>query len=200
MDGTSQSADFLTYPWPDDITSAVADLRDMSRGQLKRLFHCLPVPEMHEFVGEMKGVLLDQGNAFANALTRRLVNRGGTWLGKGFVTGTDPWTDGYNIYQKSEGTLRTLQMQLHRHQSEYEDRLSIEYYHRQTGLVGRISDDMKRVCPGVFLGLGHVPFFPRLTPKLSRRVMFALVGPVAPGRPDAVERDVLDQQQASRAA
>lgn len=199
MDGNNESTEFLTDPWPDEIREEVERLQGMSRGQLKRLFHSLSVPAVSEFSGEMAGVFLEQGNAFANFLTRRLVNRGGEWLGKGFIQREESWADGYNIYQQSNGVLRTLQMQLHHH-TETEERLSIEYCHRQTGLVGGISDDMKRVCDGVYLGIGRVPFFPRLAPKLERRVMFALVGPMAPARPEAVERDVLVPQCQSEAA
>lgn len=168
-------------------------LKGSRRKQLKKLYHELPVPTVAEFEGEFKGVLLDQGNAAATAVTRFFVNKEGVWLGKAFRPKNESMGEGYNLFRTRYGIKRCLRMQIRLRETNDGPQLTIEYHATNGGLIGRITDDLRRVTPGLFLGMGFVPLGGRFFPRLTSRVMFAMIGPVAELNAEALERDVLTE-------
>ena len=177
-------------------TELISELKSLSRKEIKQLFRTLPVPDVSEFHGEFQGILLNQGNALTTATTRFFVNKEGYWLGKAFEPVTEDMGRGYNIFRTRHGIRRCLRMHIRLREAEDgQKRLAIEYDALNDGLVGRIYDDMRRLAPGVFLGIGTVPLGGALFPKLRRKVTFCMAGPVAEFRTDAAEHDVLDADE-----
>ncbi|MEQ9407878.1 MAG: hypothetical protein RIK87_09120 [Fuerstiella sp.] len=171
----------------------LANLKSLSRKELKRLFLDLPTPGIEEINGEYQGILLNQGNTAITAVTRFFVNKEGVWLGKAFQPMSETSGRGYNLFQTRSGIRRSLRMQLVLSDDNDQKRLTIEYSSLNEGLVGSISDELRRVAPGLFLGIGIVPLGGRLFPTLSRKVTFALVGPTGDFRVEAAESDVFVQ-------
>lgn len=168
----------------------ISHLHGCTRKELKHLFNSLPVPEINEFHGEFEGILLSQGNALTNRVTAFFINKEGAWLGKAFKPLNSDVGNGYNIFRTRNGVRRTLRMHLRRRESAHGERVAIEYSELNDGIVGGIYDDLKRVTPGLFLGIGTVPLGGRLLPRLKRRVMFALSGPTGEFLDDAEHQDL----------
>lgn len=176
-----------------DRNEWLSKLQTSRRKELKQIHRALPVPAVHELDGEFQGLLLDQGNVFATKLTAFFINKGGTWLGKAFQPLSEEMGQGYNVFRTRRGINRCLRMQVHLRDTDEGPRLMIEYHERNEGLIGRISDDVRRAAPGLFLGIGFVPLGGRLFPSLQGRVMFAMVGPTAPFQTAAADRDLFTE-------
>lgn len=170
-------------------------LQSASRKQLKALFRSGTVPEVCEFEGEFQGMVLDQGNWLANAAAAWCIHRRGRWLGKAFQPVTDEQGRGYNIFRTKDGIQRRLRMQFGIHDSDAGRRFTIEYGNDHTGIVGSICDEMKRIAPEVYLGLGTVVLGGRLFPWIYVRVMFAMIGPVQHCIPAAVKSDLVQPME-----
>ena len=183
---------------PDSLVEPLADLLHRSRKELKQIFRELPIPSLNEIEGEYRAVLLDQGHWFANMLTRLLVNRGGYWVGKAFQPASETGGYGYNIFHTRKGVRRSFRMHTYLQKSEAasSNRFTIEYGETNTGTVGTIHDEVRRVVPGLYLGLGSVHLFGGRIFKRPRKVVFALAGPVAEFQQAASEIDVFDNGEA----
>ncbi len=213
MDSTAQQDYLTTTPaWPSPVpresgvepsietvalSERLAELQQRSRKELRRLFHELPVPSLDEIEGEYRAVLLDQGHWFANLLTRAFVNRGGYWIGKAFQPASETGGYGYNIFRTRRGVRRAFRMHtyLTATNAAPEERFTIEYGETNTGTVGTIHDEVRRVTSGLYLGLGSVHLFGGRMFKRPRKVLFALAGPVADFRQEASEQDVFDADE-----
>ncbi len=177
------------------LAEPIAELRRLSRKELKRYFERLPVPSIDEIEGEYRALLLNQGHWFANVLTRLLVNRGGHWVGKAFQPASETGGYGYNIFRTRSGVRRSFRMHTYLREREAAPgyRYTIEYGETNSGTVGTIFDEVRRVVPGLYLGLGSVHLFGGRIFKRPRKVLFALAGPVTEFRQDASEKDVFDE-------
>lgn len=200
MEGDCSEISVPTGSVAEQQAALIADLKQRSRKELKKLFWSLPVPSVSEIHGEYAGILLNQGNRVTSALTRFFVNKEGFWLGKAFEPMSDSKGRGYNIFRTRKGIRRSLRMHTHHREIETEidpekdsetHRLTIEYGEVNDGLVGSIVDELRRVAPGLFLGIGEVAFGGRVLPRISRKVMFAMVGPVGEFREEAADKDVV---------
>ena len=179
-----------------EISQLITDLKQRSRKQLKCLFRSLPHPSIEEFDGEYEGILLNQGSWLTSRMTRFFVNKEGFWLGKAFQPMSPDLGRGYNIFRTRRGVRRSLRMHLRLRDSDSgENRVLIEYAGINDGLVGTITDELRRLAPGLFLGIGTVPLGGRFFPQLYRKVMFAMVGPVAKFREDAAEADIMSPDE-----
>lgn len=161
-------------------------LHTASRKQLRAAFRAAAVPRLHELEGEFQGLILDQGSWLGNLAASWCINRRGRWLGKAFQPQTKNFGRGYNIFRTSDGIERTLPMQFCERNTSDGRQLTIEYGADHSGIIGSICDEMKRLAPGLFLGLGTVYLGGRLFPWLYVRVVFAIIGPTGDVVPDAI--------------
>ena len=173
----------------------ISKLNSSTRKQLKQLFRTLPVPEVKEFNGELQGFLLNQGNALTTSVTRFFINKEGEWLGKAFRATSDVHANGYNIFKTRKGILRCLRMQISKRHTDSGPVVTIDYAGINDGLIGGISDEVRRVAPGLFLGIGVVPLGGRLFPRLNGRVMFAMAGPVNDFQEEAAHCDFFRENE-----
>ncbi|MBW2687883.1 MAG: hypothetical protein JRE19_18540 [Deltaproteobacteria bacterium] len=165
------------------------DLRMMPRDELVTLYHRLEAPPFEEMHGEFAASLLDQGSTRGFLLSAFALNMSGRWFGKAFEPTGPKEGHGYNNFMTPRGVRRSWRMRTHMGPSKLpndtKDAFHLEYSHfnafKRGGLVGAqlhtMFDEVRKVAPGLYLGIGRVGFTERGRSDLHP---FILEGPVAP--------------------
>ena len=168
------------------------DLASLTAAELLDLFSTLEAPTLAEMNGEFSGRLLKQNSLTARllALCFRMPLWPGTWLGKGFRSGPTATGRGYNIFRHFGKVAQRFAMGTHIAPSRYDGKTAFQLVYRAyRSICGALDivDDVRRLEPGVYLGVGTlgVAKHPRRSP-----ILFMMTGPVAAYRGDVgVERD-----------
>jgi len=172
----------MSAPRPADI-----DLDKLSFKELLALFAKLQAPGLAEMDGEFSARLLAQPSWLASAVGQLTVNNPlmpGQWLCKAFRPDGDQQGRGYNTFQHFGRTVQRYPMQTLVAPSRYDGRPAYQLVYRAyRSMCGDIHmvDEVRRVRPGLFLGIGTWGFSDK-----QRRVPlpFVLEGPIAPYRGD----------------
>jgi hypothetical protein len=160
-----------------------SELRAMSFKALMALFSGLPAPEMSEMDGEFAAALLAQPSALAQLTGDLTVNNPlmpGYWLCKAFRPVSPQSGRGYNAFRHLGRKVQRYPMQTLIAPSRYDGRpaytLVYAAFRSMCGAIHMV-DEVRRVAPGLYLGIGTWGFTDR-----QRRVAlpFVLRGPVAP--------------------
>mgnify|MGYP006142200705 FL=1 len=160
-----------------------ADLVAMGFKELLALFATLPAPSMAEMDGEFAARLLAQPNALASVIGHLTVNNPlmpGRWRCKAFQPVSAGRGQGYNSFAHLGRTVRRFPMQTLMAPSRYdgEPAYTLVYaaFRSMCGAIHMV-DEVRRVAPGLYLGLGTWGFT-----DAQRHVPlpFVLRGPVAP--------------------
>ena len=170
-------------------TITALDLRMMSRDEVVAVYHRVEAPAFEEMHGEFAASLLDQGTARGYLLSAFAVHVRGRWLCKAFEP-TDPKQGhGYNSFMTPRGVRRSARMRTHLGPSKLpndtNDAFHLEYgdfNDFQRGgpggaLLHTMFDEVRKVGPGLYLGIGRVGFTQKARKDLHP---FILEGPVAP--------------------
>lgn len=162
-------------------------LARMSCRELMALFATLDAPPLVEMNGEYAASLLAQPGLLSGLIGRATVGNPvmpGRWLCKAFRPVTDERGRGYNGFAQLGRTVSRFPMQTLMAPSRYDGRPAYHLVYRAyRSLCGHIHmvDEVRRVAPGLYLGIGTWGFSDR-----QRRIPlpFVLEGPVAPYRGD----------------
>ena len=155
--------------------------------ELMALFATLDAPPLAEMNGEYAASLLAQPSFLAGLIGRATVNNPvmpGRWLCKAFRPVSDELGRGYNGFAQLGRTVSRFPMQTLMAPSRYDGRPAYHLVYRAyRSMCGDIHmvDEVRRVAPGLYLGIGTWGFSDR-----QRRIPlpFVLEGPVAPYRGD----------------
>lgn len=162
-----------------------SELLGMSCRDLMALFARLPAPGIDEMNGEFAARLLAQPGALAQVIGQATVNNPlapGLWRCKAFQPVSGEHGRGYNGFAHLGRFVQRFPMQTLIAPSRYDGRpaytLVYAAYRSMCGAIHMV-DEVRRVAPGLYLGIGTWGFSDR-----QRRVPlpFVLRGPVAPYR------------------
>ncbi len=157
-----------------------AELKAMSLADVLAVFGELPAPSLDEMEGEYVATLLDQGGTAMNVVSFLATNVPRRWLGKAFqpVEGAEHG-HGYNWFQGKIRTVRRYRMKTYVARSAIDDGTSyvLEYRPYNRGPMGSMVDEVRRVAPGLYLGVGRVGLGRLMR---TRHYPFLLEGPVGP--------------------
>jgi hypothetical protein len=167
----------------------VLDLRMMELDPLIELYHRLPAPTFEEMHGEFAATLLEAGSGAAYLRAAITVNLKGRWLCKAFEPTGSNEGHGYNSFMTPRGVRRSVRMRTRIGPSKLpgdaNDAFHLEYADfndfKRSGfggaLVHTMFDEVRKVAPGIYLGIGRVGFTAKQRARLHP---FLLEGPVAP--------------------
>lgn len=157
-----------------------AELKAMALGDVLAVFRELEAPSLAEMDGEFVATLLDQGGTAINVVSLLATNVPRRWLGKAFqpVEGAEHG-HGYNWFQGRIRTVRRYRMKTYVARSAIDDGTSyiLEYRPFNGGLMRSMIDEVRRVAPGLYLGVGRVGVGRWMR---TRSYPFLLEGPVGP--------------------
>lgn len=160
-----------------------AALQAMSFKELMALFATLPAPELSEMDGEFAAALLAQPGALAQIIGNLTVNNPlmpGRWLCKAFRPVFEHSGRGYNAFAHLGRKVQRYPMQTLIAPSRYDARpaytLVYAAYRSMCGAIHMV-DEVRRVAPGLYLGIGTWGFTAR---QRQVALPFVLRGPVAP--------------------
>jgi hypothetical protein len=160
-----------------------SDLLAMRFKDLLSLFATLPAPELAEMNGEFAARLLAQPSALAQWTGNLSVNNPlmpGRWLCKAFRPVSDQGGRGYNAFSHFGRKVQRYPMQTLIAPSRYDGRpaytLVYAAYQSMCGAIHMV-DEVRRVAPGLYLGIGTWGFSDR---QRHVALPFVLSGPVAP--------------------
>jgi hypothetical protein len=166
------------------VTSAAA-LRQLSTAELLQLFTTLEAPDMAEMHGEYSASLLTQKFWLATVVGRAaLENPFPSWRCKAFRPVDSETGRGYNTFQQGRRVVQRYPMLTLTAPSRFDGRpayqLVYRYFHSLCGTIHMV-DEVRRVVPGLYLGMGTYGFT-----KAQRQTPypFVLEGPVAQYRGD----------------
>ena len=160
-----------------------ADLMAMSFKELITLFSGLPAPDLSEMNGEFAARLLSQPSALAQFTGKLTVNNPlmpGYWLCKAFRPVSAQSGRGYNAFTHLGRKVQRFPMQTLMAPSRYDGRAAYTLvYAAFRSMCGTIHmvDEVRRVAPGLYLGIGTWGFTDR---QRQVALPFVLSGPVAP--------------------
>jgi len=164
------------------------DLSTMPRDELIALYHRLQAPPFKEMHGEFAASLLDQGSARGYLVSAFTVHMKGRWLCKAFEPTGPNEGHGYNSYMTPRGVRRATRMRTRVGPSKLpddtNDAFHLEYADLNDfkrggfggALVHTMFDEVRKVRPGLYLGIGRVGFTKKQQAELHP---FTLEGPVA---------------------
>lgn len=170
------------------VTSVEA-LRRLSTGELLQLFTTLEAPGIPEMQGEYSASLLAQPFWLASVAGRAVLkNPFQTWLCKAFRPVDDETGRGYNTFQQGRRVVQRYPMLTLMGPSRFDGRPAYQliYRHFQSLCAAMyMVDEVRRVAPGLYLGMGTYGFT-----NAQRRTPypFVLEGPIAPYRSDIGRR------------
>ena len=156
-------------------------LRSLNRSELKQLYRELEPPSFDQIKGEFESELLCQGGSFSEALTRKLLNSYGEWVGKAFEPTTDQMGYGYTCFNKGGVVHAALPSVIRIGDSlTGNGQAMLIEYPASRGMARLMADEVRQLCPGLLLGIGTygVKFGQR--DRWRRKMPFALLGPVRP--------------------
>lgn len=166
------------------VTPAAA-LRQLSTAELLQLFATLEAPDIAEMHGEYSASLLNQKFWLATVVGRAaLENPFQSWLCKAFRPVDSETGRGYNTFQQGRRVVQRYPMLTLTAPSRFDGRpayqLVYRYFHSLCGTIHMV-DEVRRVVPGLYLGMGTYGFT-----KAQRQTPypFVLEGPVAQYRGD----------------
>ena len=174
---------------PTSREPSAVDLRMMSNTQVLDLYRRLQAPAFEEMHGEFAASMLDQGSRFQNLRSRFVVNFQGLWLCKAFEPLGENSGHGYNSFRGPHGVFYASRMRTRVGPSKLPgddgDAFHLEYAElndfRRGGIAGALLhtmfDEIRKVGPGLYLGIGRVGHTKRARARLHP---FTLEGPVAP--------------------
>lgn len=164
---------------------SAGDLRRLSTDELLQLFRALEAPDIPEMQGEYRASLLAQPNWLARATGWAAVaNPFRRWLCKAFRPVDGSTGRGYNTFLQGSRVVLRYPMLTLMAPSRFDGRPAFQLIYRQfrsaCGDVHMV-DEVRRVAPGLYLGIGTWGFT-----EAQRRIPlpFVLEGPVAPYRRD----------------
>jgi hypothetical protein len=142
------------------------DLRRLSYGELVRLFHAAQAPAFAEMKGEYQAASLPAGVlGFVGSLYIRYLFGPGQWVGKAFFPFEAHAGWGYNLFSVEERggssrVLRQRKMATFLGPSNIDGRASfhLDYSPYNGGLNHTVHDELRKICDGLYLGLGYVGF------------------------------------------
>lgn len=170
-----------TSPHVSDLTEP--QLSRMDFKALMPLFARLPAPSVSEMNGEFAARLLAQPNALAQFMGELTVNNPlmpGRWLCKAFRPVSEQAGRGYNAFAHLGRQVQRYPMHTLIAPSRYDGRPAYTLVYAAFGsMCGAIHmvDEVRRVAPGLYLGLGTWGFTDR---QRQVALPFVLSGPVAP--------------------
>lgn len=154
------------------------DLTHLSYGDLQDLFVCLESPDREEMAGEFSGRMLAGRNPLISLLGDISVNNPlvGYWVGKAF-SGRG---QGYNYFRRFGHIVRSQPMATRIGRSRFDGSPCLQLHYRAylsaCGVINMV-DEVRRVRPGLYLGMGTVGYTPW---ERGIRMPFQLAGPDAP--------------------
>jgi len=160
----------------------------MPRDEVVALYRQLEAPPFEEMHGEFAASLLDQGSARAYWLASFFLHRKGRWLCKAFEPTDSNQGHGYNSIMTPRGVRRVKRMGTRVGPSKLpgdtKDAFHLEYADfndfKRGGFAGALQhttfDEVRKVGPGLYLGIGRVGFTEKQQATLRP---FILEGPVA---------------------
>ena len=153
------------------------DLLRLPHDEALRLFSTLPAPSVEEMDGEYRAEMLDQGSRVWTLKSLLTVNAPGRWIAKAFKPTSSSEGSGYNAFVRGSRIVRDVRMRTYVGPSAYDRRSSyhLDYSAHHRGYVGTMHDEIRKVCDGLYLGVGEVGWGP-----LRRPSPFLLQGPMAP--------------------
>ncbi|MBK7974521.1 MAG: hypothetical protein IPK07_14985 [Deltaproteobacteria bacterium] len=156
-----------------------AELKAMSIGEVLEVFRTLEAPDLGEMDGEFVATLLDQGGPAMNVISSFTTNVPRRWLGKAFEPVDPSEGHGYNWFQGAGHTVRRYRMKTYLGESAVDAGRSyiLEYRPYNSGFMRSMVDEVRRVAPGLYVGLGRVGFGSWMRTRLYP---FMLEGPVGP--------------------
>lgn len=169
------------------LQKADIDLNALSFKELLALFAKLEAPRITDMDGEFAARLLAQPSWLAAAVGQLTVNNPlmpGQWLCKAFRPDGEQTGRGYNTFRHLGRTVQRYPMQTLIAPSRYDGRpayqLVYRAYHSMCGDIHMV-DEVRRVSPDVFLGIGTWGFSDK---QRHVPLPFVLQGPIAPYRGD----------------
>ena len=158
---------------------SAAELKAMSIGDVLAVFRQLDAPPLAEMDGEFVATLLDQGNPAMNVISSFTTNVPRRWLGKAFEPVNESEGHGYNWFQGGPTAVRRYRMKTYLGDSAVDAGRSyiLEYRPYNSGFMRSMVDEVRRVAPGLYVGLGRVGFGSWMRTRLYP---FMLEGPVGP--------------------
>jgi hypothetical protein len=176
---------FKTMTTPNALPESLseAQLRALCFKDLMALFARLPAPTVDEMNGEFSASLLAQPSALAQligALTVANPLMPGRWLCKAFRPVNEHEGRGYNAFSQLGRTVQRYPMHTQIAPSRYDGRpaytLVYAAYRSMCGAIHMV-DEVRRVAPGLYLGIGTWGFSAR---QRQVPLPFVLSGPTAP--------------------
>lgn len=168
---------------------SAGNLDELSAGELLQLFATLEAPDIPEMEGEYAARLLKQPSWLANVAGRAVLeNSFQPWLCKSFRPVDDKTGRGYNTFRRGSRVVQRYPMLTLMGPSRFDGRPAYQLIYRHfLSLCGALHmvDEVRRVAPGLYLGMGTYGFS-----NAQRRIPypFVLEGPVAPYRSDIGRR------------
>jgi hypothetical protein len=168
---------------PATRTLTEADLLAMPFKELMALFGTLPAPSVKEMNGEFAARLLAQPSTLAQLIGNLTVNNPlmpGRWQCKAFTPLSADRGQGYNAFTHLGRKVQRYPMRTLIAPSRYDQRpaytLVYAAFRSMCGAIHMV-DEVRRVAPGLYLGIGTWGFTDR---QRRTPLPFVLRGPVAP--------------------
>ena len=172
--------------------STKIDVTCLNTSELLKLFSKLEAPTLDEMEGEFNAKILKQRSPIARASAAALLYNPlwpGMWLCKAFRRANDTTGRGYNTFQHFGRVVQRFPMQTIIAPSRYDGKPAYQLIYRAyKSYCGSIHmvDEVRRLSPGVYLGIGTYGFTDR---QRQAPYPFMLTGPIAAYRGDVgVER------------
>ena len=143
--------------------ATLADIERLSKSEVMQLFHSAAPPAITDLQGEYRAKNLAVGimAPAADFYTQHFFGPG-RWLGKGFRAEASQNGRGYNVFGEngSEATIRrTRQMRTSIGTSVFDKKASfkLDYSPFNSGVVDGMRDELRKINPGLFIGMGYMP-------------------------------------------
>ena len=143
--------------------ATVADIEKLSKSEVMQLYHAAAVPAMPDLTGEFQAKNLSVGimAPAAEFYTHHFFGPG-RWMGKGFTAQDALSGFGYNLFGKPGGdgtVIRTCRMKTSISASVFDEKGSfqLDYSPFNKGLVRGMRDEIRKINPTLFIGMGYMP-------------------------------------------
>ena len=140
------------------------DLMQLRKSDIMQLFFAASAPDFKELSGEYQAGTVPVGvMAFSADIFLNRFFGSGKWLGKAFNPRDDKTGSGYNVFRNRKGRnlgkierMRRMENYLGPSCFAEGDSYHLDYSVYNSGVVGTMHDELRKINENLYLGLGHI--------------------------------------------